>query len=426
MATSSTKLSGPARRDVLRAGVFGLGAGVVGWGASPLLGGVAQAAAATGNGRILVVVELSGANDGLNTVVPFTDDAYYRARPKLGIRAAKLRKLDDRFGLQSTMAGLERLYKDGQLAIVHGCGYEQPSFSHFTSMAYWHTGAPHRGDAYGWLGRLADAIDPKNTADFLVNVEDHQSLAVRARNHVPLVFDKPEAFARGALFDERHALSELAAPRRPRNPTEAFLFGVAGSAQHAQTHVREACAAYRTPVDYGLYRFGLERVAALIAAEFPTRIYYVAYPHNAFDTHVTQRDTHARILTYTSDHIAAFVQDMARHWPRRRRVGDGIQRVRAAGRGERQSGHRPRHRRAGVRGGTQGAWRPLRRDAEPDRSGRRQYALHDRLPPCLRHHDPRLDGLRRCAGRAQAGLRPVRHVSGVSSGGSRATRAARR
>ncbi|MBV8096315.1 MAG: DUF1501 domain-containing protein [Acetobacteraceae bacterium] len=76
--------------------------------------------------------------------------------------------------------------------------------------------------------------------------------------------------------------------------------------------MRDACAAYRTPVDYGLYRFGLERVAALIAAGFPTRIYYVAYPHNAFDTHVNQADTHARILTYTSDHIAAFLQDMAR------------------------------------------------------------------------------------------------------------------
>jgi uncharacterized protein (DUF1501 family) len=77
-------------------------------------------------------------------------------------------------------------------------------------------------------------------------------------------------------------------------------------------HVREACATYRTPVDYGLVRFGLERVAALIAAGFPTRIYYVSYPHNAFDTHVNQADNHARLLTYTSDHIAAFLADMAR------------------------------------------------------------------------------------------------------------------
>jgi len=311
MRTSSAKLGGPARRDVLRAGVYGLGLGVVGWGATPLIGGAAPATAADRE-RILVVVELSGANDGLNTVVPFADDAYYRARPKLGIRAGKLRKLDDRFGLQPTLAGFERLYKDGHLAIVHGVGYEQPSFSHFTSMAYWHTGAPNSGDAFGWLGRLADSMDQSAAANFLVDIEAHQSLAVRARNHVPLVFDNPDKFARGRLFEEQGALARLAAARSARNPTEGFLFDVAASAQHAEVHVREACAAYRTPVDYGLFKFGLERVAALISAGFPTRIYYVSYPNNAFDTHVTQADTHARILTYTSDHIAAFIADMAR------------------------------------------------------------------------------------------------------------------
>ena len=214
MATSSGKLSGPARRDVLRAGAYGLGLGVVGWGATPLLGNATPAMAADGE-RILVVVELSGANDGLNTVVPFADDAYYRARPKLGIRADKLRKLDDRFGLQPTLAGFERLYKDGHLAIVHGVGYEQPSFSHFTSMAYWHTGAPNSGDAFGWLGRLADSIDPRGAANFLVDVESHQSLAVRARNHVPLVFYDPDKFARGALSEER-ARSPNSPPRAVR------------------------------------------------------------------------------------------------------------------------------------------------------------------------------------------------------------------
>jgi uncharacterized protein (DUF1501 family) len=310
MVISSSKLGGLARREVLRAGMYGLGFGVVGWGATPLLGNAAQAA--TGEERILVVVELSGANDGLNTVVPYSDDAYYRARPKLGIRANKLRKLDDRFGLQPTMAGFERLYKDGHLAIVHGVGYDHPSFSHFSSMAYWHTGAPNSGDAFGWLGRLADCMDSRGTANFLVDIEGHESLAVRSRNHVPLVFDDPEKFARGRLFEEQRALSKLEVGRSARNPTEGFLFDVAVSAQHAEVQVREACASYRTPVDYGLYRFGLERVAALIAAGFPTRIYYVAYPHNAFDTHVTQADTHARILTYTSDHISAFVQDMER------------------------------------------------------------------------------------------------------------------
>ena len=141
--------------------------------------------------RILVVVELTGANDGLNTLVPYGNDHYYRLRPQLGIRPAKLRKIDDMHGFNPGMAGFERLYKNGQMAVIHGCGYDNPSYSHFTSAAYWHTGAPNSGEPYGWLGRLADAIDPQLTPNFLINIDERQSLAVRAARHVPVVFDDP-------------------------------------------------------------------------------------------------------------------------------------------------------------------------------------------------------------------------------------------
>ena len=112
------------------------------------LGGAALSApfaakASSDDKRILVVVELTGANDGLNTLVPYGDDTYYRLRPRLGIRPAQLRKVDDMFGFNPGMAGFERLFKNGQMAVVHGCGYDNPSYSHFTSAAYWHTGAPN-------------------------------------------------------------------------------------------------------------------------------------------------------------------------------------------------------------------------------------------------------------------------------------------
>ena len=87
---------------------------------------------------------------------------------------------------------------------------------------------------------------------------------------------------------------------------------MASSAQHAEQRVHAACAGYHSPVDYGLVRFGLDRVAALIANSFATRIFYVSFPRNAFDTHVYQADTHARLLTYVSDHIGAFMTDMQR------------------------------------------------------------------------------------------------------------------
>src|SRR6202030_933115 len=176
-----------SRRDLLRAAMYGVGVSAAAM-PMPLFAQAAAALAATGksDGKILVVLELSGGNDGLNTLVPYGDDAYYRHRPNLGIRAKDLRRIDDHFGFSGGMAGFERLYKNGNLAIVHGCGYENPSFSHFTSMAYWQTAAPNSGEEYGWVGRLADAMDPKPAPTFLVNIDARQSLAVRSRMHVPV------------------------------------------------------------------------------------------------------------------------------------------------------------------------------------------------------------------------------------------------
>ena len=262
--------------------------------------------------RILVVLELTGANDGFNTLVPYTDDAYYRLRPKIGIDPSKLRKIDDRFGFNPGMAGFERLYKDGKIAIVHGCGYAQPSYSHFTSMAYWHTGAPNSGEPYGWLGRLADAIDPALTANFLVNIDERQSLAVRAARHVPVVFDDPERFRRKGLYQSRALLDGAAQPVTASNASQRYLDSVAGSARDASQLVRAAWANYKTPIDYGLISVDLPKVAAMIAADLPARLYYTAYRHNAFDTHVQQAELHQRLLTYVSDSVSGFMQDMQR------------------------------------------------------------------------------------------------------------------
>lgn len=308
------KLTGADRAGLIAAGYSGMvleGAG--GISTSPVL---SKATGGGGNGRILVIVELSGGNDGLNTVIPHADDAYYRARPTLGLRGQGLIPIDDHFGFQRTMTGFERLWKDGQMAIVHGVGYDQPSFSHFSSMAYWQTGAPNSGEAHGWLGRMADAIDPLgHNRNLLVNIDDHQSLAVRAMQHVPLVFDDPDRFARRMVHAEAGALAAIDRPADDNgtgNPALDFLTTIAASASHSERLVREAWASYATPVDYGLAPWGLHKVAALIAADFPTQVYYVPYRNNAFDTHVYQADTHARLWSYTSDHIAAFVADMER------------------------------------------------------------------------------------------------------------------
>ena len=303
------------RREILRRGMAGLG--IAGIGASMLkpcaFTSVAEAAAlAEANGKILVILELSGGNDGLNTVVPYGDDAYYRHRPEIGLPKSQLRILDDHFGLNPGMSGFEELFKDGKMAIVHGCGYENPSYSHFTSMSYWHTAAPNSGEEYGWVGRLADNLDSTGSSNFLVNVAARQSLAVRSQQHVPVVFDEPSRFTREAFSQEREALSHIADVGDIDNPSRRFLLDIARSANDASELVREAWSNYSSPVDYGVNSLDLPKVVSLIESGMPTKLYYVSYRNNAFDTHVFQNNVHRRLLTYTSDAVSAFVRDLER------------------------------------------------------------------------------------------------------------------
>ena len=310
-----------SRRDFLVKGMYGLGVSA----ALPVLlnrTSVALAAQAlqgtsmeVSPERILVVVELSGGNDGLNTVVPFGDDEYYRVRPNLGIRESEALNIADGFGFHPALVGFERLYKEGQMAVVHGCGYDNPSLSHFSSMGYWHTGVPNGGEPLGWLGRLADgAYDHDAQGNRIVNIGTRQSLAVRSRHHPPLVFNDPRTFRRDGTDGEKAAISRLAPTKEIDNGALEFLAATAQNAAKSSEFVRQAAAGYRTPVDYGIGGLSpqLRRVAALIAAEMPTRLYYVTYQGNSFDTHVHQADPHARLLAYTADAVRGFTQDLDR------------------------------------------------------------------------------------------------------------------
>ena len=311
---------GCSRRDFLRRGFYGIG---VTTGLPVLLGRTTEALTAqalagtsmeTHPERILVVVELSGGNDGLNTVVPFGDDTYYRVRPNLGIRETEVLKIEDGYGFHPSLVGFERLYKDGMMGVVHGCGYDNPSLSHFSSMGYWHTGVPNGGEPLGWLGRLADGVyDHDAQGNVIVNIGTRQSLAVRARNHQPLVFNDPRSFRREGSDAEQAALERMEVDAAA-NPTLDFLAATAANAAESSDFVREASASYSTPVDYGIGGLSsqLRRVAALISADMPTRLYYVTYAGNSFDTHVHQADPHARLLAYTADAVRGFVEDLKR------------------------------------------------------------------------------------------------------------------
>ena len=314
MKTNRFSFSQSSRRDLLRAAMYGVCVSAGSTLPIPAFGQAAAALAAQGktNGKILVVLELSGGNDGLNTLVPYGDDAYYKHRPHLGLPKKSLRIIDDHFGFSGGMTGFERLFKDGKLAVVHGCGYDNPSFSHFTSMAYWHTAAPNSGEEYGWVGRLADTMAPEAPPNFLVNIGVRQSLAVRSRKHVPVVFDDPKKFSQEKFYEEREVLDTLPGERKIDNPSRRFLLDTARSAKDASSLVQQAWDKYRSPVDYGINGLDLPKVVALIDAGMPTRLYYTSYRNNAFDTHVFQGDVHKRLLTYASDAVAAFLQDLER------------------------------------------------------------------------------------------------------------------
>lgn len=314
MKTKRFSFSQASRRDLLRAGMYGV---CVTAGTNLPIPAFGQAAAALAakaqsDGKSLVVLELSGGNDGLNTLIPYGDDAYYKLRPNLGIPKKGVRPIDGHFGFSGGMAGFERLYKDGKLAIVHGCGYDNPSFSHFTSMAYWHTAAPNSGQQYGWVGRLADTMAPAAPPNFIVNIDARQSLAVRSQKHVPVVFDDPAKFSQEKFADEKEVLDSVSETGNVDNPSRRFLLDTARSAKNASTLVREAWSKYHSPVDYGVVGLDLPKVVALIDAGMPTRLYYTAYRNNAFDTHVFQGDLHKRLLTYASDAVFAFMQDLKR------------------------------------------------------------------------------------------------------------------
>jgi len=307
---------GVSRRDMIRIGAGGLGFGLFGGiGPVPSVFGQASAAAAAANnsGKILVVFEWFGGNDGLNTIVPYGDAMYYKHRPTIGIKEKDVLKIDEHFGWQKSMGGMKKLYDEGKVAIVQGVGYDQPSFSHFTSISFWHTGAPNSGNEYGWIWRIASDLDPAGARqNMIVNVGDSQSLAVKAEKHVPLVFLDPDRFQRGVFAQEKSALDVLGAHEGTLGDAHKYVLEVTKSAAQASEIVRAAWSKYKGRQNPDFRLLDLDKVAALIEADFPTKLYYVPLRNSLFDTHVNQAAPHDRQLEYCSDAIAGFFQEMKR------------------------------------------------------------------------------------------------------------------
>jgi uncharacterized protein (DUF1501 family) len=307
--------TGLSRRDMLRLGAGGLGLGLFGGIGSvpPVLAQASRSVATNGAAKILVVFEWFGGNDGLNTIVPYGDPLYYKHRPSIGIKEPDVLKIDAQFGWHKSMRGLKDLYDEGKVAIVQGVGYDQPSFSHFTSISFWHTAAPNSGNEYGWVGRAASNLDPTGAREnMIVNVSDSQTLAVKGENHVPLVFVDPVTFKRGVFAQEQAVLDTLGANDAPVGDAHRYVLEVTKSAAQASEIVRAAWSQYRGKANPDLRLLDLDKVVALIEADFPTKLYYVPLRGSLFDTHVNQAAPHDRQLQYCSDAVEGFFREMER------------------------------------------------------------------------------------------------------------------
>jgi hypothetical protein len=141
--------------------------------------------------------------------------------------------IDDHFGFSGGMAGFERLYKDGKLAIVHGCGYENPSFSHFTSMAYWHTAAPNSGEQYGWVGRLADTMAPEAPPNFIVNIDSRGSRSPCAAAACARGLRRSQQVFAGKFLRRARGFQSGSDSGKVDNPSRKFLLDTARSAKDA-------------------------------------------------------------------------------------------------------------------------------------------------------------------------------------------------
>jgi uncharacterized protein (DUF1501 family) len=280
----------------------------------------AAAEPASGKDTILVVVQLTGGNDGLNTVVPYNHAAYRKARPKLAIPAGDVLKINDSIGLHPSARGFSDLLEGGKLAIVQGVGYPDPNRSHFESMDIWQT-CQRKGNprTTGWLGRFLDASQQATDVDApAIHIGfEKQPLALAAEKVRVPSFASPESFRfqDGGSRQLREAIQTLA--NRDKNqesdPLLGFLQTSTASALSTSERIAEALRDYRTPVAYpeSALATRLKTVAQLIDAELKTRIYYVEL--DGFDTHSQQAAAHGALLQQLSGAIRAFVEDVAHH-----------------------------------------------------------------------------------------------------------------
>lgn len=288
------------------------------------------------DGKILVVVQLSGGNDGLSTVIPYADDHYYRARQQIAHDAGTVLKLDDYVGLHPNLGPVADLIHRGKAAVIQGVGYPNPNRSHFRSMDIWQSALPDQQiETTGWLGRYFDNTCAGCDPQVGMAMGQQLPLAMQGDRVMPLAFERPEAFRYNGSDTERYqklnshpaagngTMPAAPAPQQPRailpqsprttvSPASQldFLRRTAMDAQLCSDKILKIVHDYQTSEQYpgGEFGQGLRTVAAMIRGGLPTRVYYVSL--GGFDTHAAQRGRHDQLMKQFAQGIEAFWNDM--------------------------------------------------------------------------------------------------------------------
>lgn len=337
-------LSLKTRREFLRSTVLG---SALSWTVpaflantfSALQAAAADSATQVPTGRdatILVVLQMAGGNDGLNTAVPFADDFYRQARPKIGVPADQVLKLSGAVGLHPGLTGFKALYDAGQLSVVQGVGYPNPNRSHFRSTEIWQTASDsERFERYGWIGRYFDhacaGCDP--TVGVCLGRQMPQSFASRSGRGISLdnpqnyrflpgrtkpgelaitedTFKKLNEPADGSADNSGATIGALGGSVAPAGSALDYVERVALDAELSSEKIRAISGRVQNQVSYPASQLGasLKLVARLIGGGLATRIFYVS--QGGYDTHTNQAGNHARLLRDLGDSVKAFVDDL--------------------------------------------------------------------------------------------------------------------
>ncbi|TRX49343.1 DUF1501 domain-containing protein [Fulvivirga sp. M361] len=257
------------------------------------------------NGKRLIVIQLSGGNDGLNTVIPYRNDLYYQLRPGLSYQESDALKLNDEIALNPGMNGLRELFDHGDVCIMNNVGYPNPNRSHFRSMDIWHTGSSsNKNWDTGWLGRYLDQKCNNTTPYQAIEMDDSVSLALRGDMNKGFSVSKPAAMYNSV----KHI--EIGKHEKKDNENLNYLYKTLADTKQFARYVYEKSKIYKSAVNYPNSKFGSEmkRMAELIMSGVESQVFYISL--TGFDTHARQKNKQQKLLMQYSDALSSLTQDL--------------------------------------------------------------------------------------------------------------------